>query len=82
MIKVSVVLNHNISVVGYCTFDSNYERVLVLNRESLDFICASSVGEEQVAEFKTLFYAVRYILSTAHLKWNSCDISVQQLVHI
>ena len=31
-------------------------------------ICAPSVGEEQVAEFETLFTAVRYIFSTAPLK--------------
>ena len=44
--------NHAISVVGYWMFDSNYEKVLVLNRESLDMICAPSVVEEEVAEFK------------------------------
>ena len=54
-------LNHDISVVGYCIFDSNYEKALVLNRESLDMICALSVGEEQVAVFEILFTAVRYI---------------------
>ena len=37
-------VNHAISVVGYWIFDSNYEKVLVLNRESLDIICAPSVG--------------------------------------
>ena len=37
-------VNHVISVVGYGIFDSNYERVLVLNRESLDIICAPYVG--------------------------------------
>ena len=42
-------VNHSISVVGYCIFDSNYEKALVLNRESLDIICAPSVNEEQVA---------------------------------
>ena len=26
-------LNHDISVVGYCIFDSNYRKALVLNRE-------------------------------------------------
>ena len=59
--------NNDISVVGYCIFDSNYKRVLVLNRESLDMIFALSVGEEKVAEFETIFTAVRYIFSTAHL---------------
>ena len=37
--------NHAISVVGYWIFDYNYKRALVLNRESLDMICAPSVGE-------------------------------------
>ena len=32
--------NHAISVLGYWIFDSKYENALVLNRESLDMICA------------------------------------------
>ena len=36
-------VNHNISVVGSWIFDSNYERALVLNKESLDMICAPSI---------------------------------------
>ena len=52
-------VNHAISVVGYGIFDSNYKRELVLNRESLNLICAPSVGEEQVAMFETLFTVVR-----------------------
>ena len=38
-------VNYAISVVGYWIFDSNYEKALVLNRASLDMICAPSVGE-------------------------------------
>ena len=38
-------VNNDISVVGYCIFDSNYEKALVLNRKSLDMICAPSVVE-------------------------------------
>ena len=41
-----VNVNHAISVVGYWLFDSNYEIVLVLNRESLGMICAPSVCEK------------------------------------
>ena len=41
-----VNLNHAISVVGYWIFDSNYKKALVLIIESLDVICAPSVGEE------------------------------------
>ena len=44
-------LNHAISVVGYWIYDSNYKKALVLYRESLDMICAPSVGKEQSAEF-------------------------------
>ena len=40
-----VNVNHAISVVGNWIFDSNYEKALVLNRASLDMICAPSVGE-------------------------------------
>ena len=38
-------INLAISVVGYWIIDSNYKKELVLNRESLDMICAPSVGE-------------------------------------
>ena len=40
-----VNINHAISVVGYYIFDSNYKKALALNRESLEMICASYVGE-------------------------------------
>ena len=38
-------VNHDISVVGYWIFDSNYEKSLVLNRGSLEIIFPPSVGE-------------------------------------
>ena len=38
-------VNNAISVVGYWIFGSNYKKSLVLNRESLDIICAPYVGE-------------------------------------
>ena len=60
--------NHDISGVGSCIFDSNYERSLVLNRASLDMICAPSVGEEENAIFEKVYYAVRYIFNEAKLK--------------
>ena len=40
-----VNVNNAISVVGYWIFESNYEKTLVLNRESLDIICAPYVCE-------------------------------------
>ena len=61
-------VNHAISVVGNWIFDSKYERALVLNRASLDMICAPSVGEEQNTRFEKVFYAVRYIFNEAKLK--------------
>ena len=54
-------VNHAISVVVNWIFNSNYEKALVLNRASLDMICAPSVGEEQAAKFETVFGTVRYI---------------------
>ena len=45
-------VNHAISVVGSLIFYLNYERALVLNRASLDMMCAPSVGEEQDAMFE------------------------------
>ena len=61
-------MNHAISVSGSWIFDSNYIRSLVLNKESLDMICAPSIGEEQAAIFEKVYYAVRYILNEAKLK--------------
>ena len=63
LIDSLVNVNHAISVVGYCIFDSNYEKALVLNRASLDMICAPYVGEEQAGKFELVFTAVRFILS-------------------
>ena len=60
--------NHAINVVGYWIFDSDYKKLLVFNRESLDMICAQSVGEEEAAIFETVFAALRYIRSDAQLK--------------
>ena len=70
-----VNVNHVISAVEKWIFDSNYEKSLVLNRASLDMICAPYVGEEQAAKFESLFAAVRYIYSQAQLKNYSCDVS-------
>ena len=64
-------MNHAISVVGNWIFDSNYEKALVLNRASLDMICAPSGGEGQAANFESVFTAVRYICSAAQLKKGS-----------
>ena len=60
-------VNHAISVVGSWIFDSKYERPLVLNKASLDMICAPSVGEEQASKFEKVYYAVRYIYIGAQL---------------
>ena len=61
-------LNHAISVVGNWIFDSNYEKALVLNRESLDMIFTPSVGEEQAAILDSVVTAVRHIYYKAQLK--------------
>ena len=61
-------VNHSISVVGSCIFDSDYERALVLNRASLDMIYFPYVGEEQDAMFEKVYYAVRYIYIGSQLK--------------
>ena len=58
-------VNHAIRVVGNWIFDSNYEKVLILNRSSLDMLCAPSVGKEQDTKIESLFTAVRYICSAA-----------------
>ena len=62
-----VNMTHVIIVLGYWIFDSNYQKTFALNRESLDIICAPSIGDEKVSKFETVFYAVRYICSTSQL---------------
>ena len=59
-----VTVNRAISIVGYWIFDSNYEQTLCLTRKSLDLICSTSVGEEQVLNFETFFYADRFVWSS------------------
>ena len=63
-----VNINHDISVVGYWIFDSNYEKVLYLTQEFLDLICSTSIVEELVATFQSIFYAVRYSWAPGNLK--------------
>ena len=58
---------HDISVVSYWIFDSNYEKALGINRELLDMIRDLSFGEEKVADFETVFTEVLCIWSTVHL---------------
>ena len=53
------------SVVGFWIYDSNYEKALVLNRESLDTICAPYVGEKQVAKFETVLCCEIHLLKSA-----------------
>ena len=48
-------VNHDISIVGYWIFDSNYKQALFLTRESLDIIFSPSVSEEQVEILKQYF---------------------------
>ena len=60
-------LNRAISVVGYCIFDSNYKRELVLNRELLDMILPRLLARKTWLSLKKN-YDVIYIFSTAHLK--------------
>ena len=52
-------VNRAIFVVGYWILDSNYEKALVLNRESFDIICAPSVGEKQLATFERVSCSVK-----------------------
>ena len=44
------------------------KKALVLNRKSQDMICAPYFGEKIVAEFETVFTAVKYICFDAQLK--------------
>ena len=61
-------MNHAISIVRSWIFDSNYEKSLRLKRESLDIICSTSISEEQVVNFETVSFAVRYMWKPGNLK--------------
>ena len=41
----------------YWVFDSNYDKVLCLENESLDLIFSPSIREEQVTTIQSVFYA-------------------------
>ena len=64
-------LNHAVSIVGCWIFYSNYKKSLVLNRASLDMICAPSVGEEQAAKFELIFYCSKIHLLCSAIKEGS-----------
>ena len=51
LMETLVNLNHSISIVGYCMFESRYEKALCLTKESLDLVLSLSVREEQVETF-------------------------------
>ena len=61
-------MNRAISIVGHWIFDSNYKKTLCLTQELLGIICSPSIGEELVAMFQSVVYAVKYIWAPIHLK--------------
>ena len=54
-------VNHANIIVGHCIFDYNYKKALFLTQVLMDLICSTSIGEEIVATFRSVFYAVIYI---------------------
>ena len=61
-------VNHDISVVGYWIFDFNYNKSLCLTQLALGIICSTSIDEELVATFQSVFYAVIYSCAPGNLK--------------
>ena len=55
-------VNHEVSIVFYWIFDSNYKKAFPLKLDSLNLVCSTLEGEEMFAMFETVFHAVRYIL--------------------
>ena len=53
-------VNHTVSIVGYCIFDSNYKKVLLFTIYLLNHICSPLIGEGLCAMIETLIYAFRY----------------------
>ena len=63
-----VNVNRAIGIIGHWVFDYNYKKSLCLTQESLDIICYPSIGEELVAMFQYVYYAVRYRWEPGNLK--------------
>ena len=60
--------NNATSILENWIFDSKYKKSLYLTQELLDLICYPSIGKEQVAMFRSVFYAVGYSWSPIYLK--------------
>ena len=75
-------VNHAISVVGSLIFDSKYERALVLNRSSLDMICAPSVVEEQEAMFEKFIMLSDTFILERNLRKDHSYMSTKNTVRI
>ena len=58
LMNYPVNVNHALSAVSYLVFYFNYKKALCITRESLDLIVSSSLGEEKVVKFETVFYDV------------------------
>ena len=54
-------VNHAVSIVGKCIFDSNFKKDLPLLLEWLNLTYSSSDGEKIFTLFEKVFYSVRYI---------------------
>ena len=61
-------VNHAIIIAGNWIFDSNYKKEICLIQQFLDLIFSPSIDKEQVATFRSVFYAVRYIWAPIHTK--------------
>ena len=60
-------MDHGISIVRSWIFDFNYEKALRLTKELLDIIYSPSICKEQVENFETVFFAVRFIWAPGNL---------------
>ena len=55
-------VNHVVIIIGCCIYYSNYKRALPFIKESLDIIFSPSKDEKGMyAEFKYVYYAIRYV---------------------
>ena len=62
LVYTSGNVNHAVSIIGCWIYDSNYKIELPLIKESLDIICSPYKYEKWMyAEFKDVYYAVRYV---------------------
>ena len=63
-----VDVNYSVSISECCIYVLNYNISLSFMKQSLDIICSCSAGDSIYADFKMVYYSVRYMNLKARFK--------------